>query len=161
MKNKRKGLQGNKRRFFISVDYPFIGANPDGLIQYKCHYEGLLEIKCPFTYRGLTIKDYAAKTDGCLEIVDDSILVKKNSFIFFFFQIQYQMGVTGRKWCDFFVCPTQDSFFETINFDEQFWSLSVTKACSFYHNIILKKLFTSHIKKESESALFNGLDMLQ
>ena len=85
MKNKRKGLQGNKRRFFISVDYPFIGANPDGLIQYKCHYEGLLEIKCPFSYRGLTIKDYAAKTDGCLEIVDDSILVKKNSFIFFFF----------------------------------------------------------------------------
>ena len=71
------------------------------------------------------------------------------------------MGVTGRKWWDFFVCPTQDSFFETINFDEQFWSLSVTKACSFYHNIILKKLFTSHIKKESESALFNGLDMLQ
>ena len=49
MKNKRKGLQGNKRRFFISVDYPFIGANPDGLIQYKCHYEELLETKCPFT----------------------------------------------------------------------------------------------------------------
>ena len=99
MKNKRRGLQINKRRFFISVDK-----------KYK----------------------YNAK-----------------------------WGVTGRKRCDSFVCPTQESFCETTNFDEQFWNLSVTKACSFYHNIILAKLFSSHIKKENESVLLSVLDMLQ
>ena len=71
------------------------------------------------------------------------------------------MGVTRKRWCDFFVCTTQDSFCEIINFDdEQFWNLSVTKACTFYH-IILEKLFMRHIRKESESALFSVLDMLQ
>ena len=71
------------------------------------------------------------------------------------------MGVIGKRWCDFFVCATQDSFCETTNFEEQFWYLSVTKACTFYHNITLEKLFICHIKKESESALFSVLDMLQ
>ena len=54
------------------------------------------------------------------------------------------MGVTGRKWCDFFVCPTQDSFSETINFYAQFWNLSVTKAYAFCYNVVLEKLFTIH-----------------
>ena len=120
--------------------------------------EGLLEIKYPFTYRGLSIKDYAAKTDDCLEIIDYRFLLKRTHF--FFFQVQCQIGVTRRRWCDFLVSTTRDSFCETINFNEQFWNLSVTKACSFY-NIILKKLFMRHIKKESESALFIVLDMLQ
>ena len=62
MKTKHKRLQVNKRCFFISVDYPFIGASPDGIIQCRCYDEGLLEIKCPFTYRGFSIKDFAAKT---------------------------------------------------------------------------------------------------
>ena len=46
MKNKYKGLQVNEKGFFISVDYPFIGASPDGIIQCRYHDEGLHEIKC-------------------------------------------------------------------------------------------------------------------
>ena len=61
----------------------------------------------------------------------------------------------------FFICTTQGNFSETISFDEQFWNLSVTKVCTFYHNIILKRLFMCYIRKESESALFSALDMLQ
>ena len=159
MKNKHKVLHVTKTGFFTSVDYPFIGASPDGIIQCGCHDERLLEIKCPFTYRGLSIKGYAAKTDGCLEIVDNHIQLKRTHS--FFFQVQCQMGVTGKRWYDFFICTIQGSFSETINFDEQFWNLSVTKACTFYHNIMLKRLFMRYIRKESESALFSVLDMLQ
>ena len=43
--------------------------------------EGLLEIKYPFTYRGLSIKDYAA-TDDCLEIIDYRFLLKRTHFFF-------------------------------------------------------------------------------
>ena len=42
MKNKHKWLHVNKTVFFISVDYPFIGASPDGIIQCRCNDEGLL-----------------------------------------------------------------------------------------------------------------------
>ena len=71
------------------------------------------------------------------------------------------MGFTGKILCDFFVCTTQGSFFKTIRFAEQFWNLSVTKECTFYHNIILEKLFMCDTRKESESELFSVLDMLQ
>ena len=71
------------------------------------------------------------------------------------------MGFTGKIGCDFFVYTTQGSFFKTIHFAGQFWNLSVTKACTFYHNIILEKLFMCHTRKESESVLFSVLDMLQ
>ena len=84
MKNKHMGLQVNKRGFVISVDYPFIRASPDGIMECRCHDEGLLEIKCPFTYRVLSIKDYTAKTDGCLEIVDNHIQLKRTHSFFFF-----------------------------------------------------------------------------
>ena len=52
--------------FYICKAYPFIGASPDGLVECKCCGEGLLEIKCLWTYRGLSIKEYAAKSDSCL-----------------------------------------------------------------------------------------------
>ena len=69
------------------------------------------------------------------------------------------MGITGKIWYDFFVCATQGSFFKTVKFAEQFWNLSGTKACTFYHNIILEKLFMCHTRKESESVLFSVLDI--
>lgn len=107
----------------------------------------------------MSIKDYATKTDGCLEIVDSHIQLKTTHS--FFFQGQCQIGLTGKRRCDFFVCTNLGVFCETISFDEQFWDLSVTKACKVYHNLILEKLFMRHVRKESESALFSVLDMLQ
>lgn len=44
MKIKHKGLQVNKRGFLFSVDYPFIGASPDGIIQCRCNDQKLLGI---------------------------------------------------------------------------------------------------------------------
>ena len=89
VKNKHKALKVNKRRFFISVDYPFKGAIPDGIIQCRCHDEGLLDIKCPFTYRGLSIKYYAARTDGCLEIVDNHMQLKRTYSFFFKYNVKW------------------------------------------------------------------------
>ena len=31
----------------ISLDQPYLGASPDGLVNCSCHSNGLLEIKCP------------------------------------------------------------------------------------------------------------------
>ena len=90
MKNKHMGLQVNKRGFFTFVDYPFIGASPDGIIQCRCHDERLLGIKCPFTYRGLSIKHYSAKTNGCLEIVDNHIHLKRTHSFFFKYNIKWR-----------------------------------------------------------------------
>ncbi|XP_071575636.1 uncharacterized protein [Temnothorax nylanderi] len=41
----------------ISIDQPFLGYSPDGIIRNENNYE-LLEIKCPFTCRNAKIVDY-------------------------------------------------------------------------------------------------------
>ena len=36
--------------FHARVDYPFLGASPDGIVSCDCHDQKLLEIKCPSKY---------------------------------------------------------------------------------------------------------------
>ena len=57
----------------------FAGASPDGLVGA----EGLIEIKCPNTATHI------------------ETLRKKEPIDRYYKQMQWQMAVTGRKWCDF------------------------------------------------------------
>lgn len=34
---------------FVSKDYPYLAASPDGVTECKCCGKGILEIKCPFS----------------------------------------------------------------------------------------------------------------
>lgn len=63
------------------VDHPTMqaGASPDGLVGDN----GLIEIKCP-------------NTATMLEWLDDRTIPQKYRL-----QIQWQLAVTGRDWCDF------------------------------------------------------------
>lgn len=36
--------------FVLSREIPYIGASPDGFIQYDCCGKGCIEMKCPFLY---------------------------------------------------------------------------------------------------------------
>ena len=40
-----------KCRFFISEEYPFIGASPDGMTDCLCCGAGVPEVKCPYCIR--------------------------------------------------------------------------------------------------------------
>lgn len=63
------------------VDHPTMqaGASPDGLVGE----DGLIEIKCP-------------NTSTMLEYLEDRTIPQKYRL-----QIQWQLAVTGRDWCDF------------------------------------------------------------
>ena len=42
----------------VSIKYPLLGATPDGLISCSCCDTGLLEIKCPYSYRHVNPSDF-------------------------------------------------------------------------------------------------------
>tara|TARA_R110001606_G_scaffold141321_2_gene280454 strand:- start:916 stop:1524 length:609 start_codon:yes stop_codon:yes gene_type:complete len=65
----------------IATINDFVGSSPDGLVGY----DGLLEIKCP-------------KAKGHLSVVVGGINDIKKAYIY---QMQHQMLVMDRKWCDF------------------------------------------------------------
>ena len=50
----------DEQRFYVSLDYPFVGASPGGIVHREWHAPRLIEVKCPFTHRGLS-------TEFCLK----------------------------------------------------------------------------------------------
>lgn len=85
-------VTGNKvddGQMFAHIDYKHLTASPDGLVGD----DGLLEIKCPYTIeKSITYM---------LNVHDGDTL--KATAPDYYWQVQCQLAVTGRKWCDFVV----------------------------------------------------------
>ena len=142
-KDHRK-LSVSEGGFFIDLTDPFLGASPDGLVSCLCHGEGLVEIKCPWTYRDLTIAEYAEKNESCLEKDQKGIKLKRKHS--YFFQVQCQMHVTQRKWCDFFLCTTKDSHLERIPYDNELFMQCIEKSKVVYKELVMPELFTRQLQ---------------
>lgn len=88
--------------FFIHPHITFLGASPDGLVDR----DGLIEIKCPFSK---VVKPLSEQPH-------------------YYAQIQLQLHVTGRKWCDFFVWTPEKTHLERVNIDKSWLDINY---CAF------------------------------
>lgn len=71
--------------------------------------------------------------------------IKKNSVNLnekhsYFYQVQMQMAITERMFCDFVVWSEQNVFIERINFNQQFWEEKCAKASLFHKRVIIPEL---------------------
>ena len=105
-----------KAGFVICEEHPFLGASPDAYV-HDPHAEdtyGLAEIKCPFKYRNICLNEAAKESDFCSKIVSTpegrSALELKHSHAYYA-QVQGQMAITGRKWCDFVILHHKRNFY--------------------------------------------------
>ncbi|GFX37612.1 yqaJ domain-containing protein [Trichonephila clavipes] len=111
---------------FVDKDKPFLCASPDGLVGD----DGLIEIKCP----------YSARFES--NLLEFLITKKNNSLGFkfsnergiylplnhkFYFQIQGQLFITQRKWCDLYLWCKKDSLTLRIEANEEFWKGIIPK----------------------------------
>lgn len=114
---------------FISTKYPHIGASPDGLIGDLT----VLEVKCPFS-----IKDEFIGADNYkhIEVINDEFCLKENSP--YYFQIQTQLLVTERSYCDFFIWTNKDEKRIYVNRNDKLISeIIIPKVTDFYHNYMI------------------------
>ena len=118
--------------FIININSPNLGASPDRLVIDKSAADmyGLLEIKCPQNDSFTTCK--------YLKQLGNVYKLKSNSA--YYHQIQGQLGITGRTWCDFLVKAKDDYHLERINYDADMWSRMKFKLDSFYYNIFLSEI---------------------
>ena len=130
--------------FHISSTSPFLGASPDGAIYDPSTVAqpfGFLEIKCPYSARDLTPANACALTGFCcaLDTANGQLKLKKNHH--YFVQVQGQMAIGGRPWCDFVVFTGQGVSVERIFYDEQFWNETLLpKLTSFYDNCVVPEI---------------------
>lgn len=123
---------------FVLPDAVFIGASPDRLVSCKCCGNGLLEVKCPLSMAGKP----ASQMKYLIE-VDGVFMLNRNHE--YYAQVQYQMGVTGRQWCDFFVyTKNPEPFTERIHFNEDYCKELFASSKFFFTNYVSKALFEMH-----------------
>ena len=68
----------------------------------------------------------------------------------YYFQVQGQLGATGRKYCDFFVYATAGFHLEGIFFDRKLWQQMLTQCKWFWLNVLCPELLQSLVKNKIE-----------
>lgn len=123
--------------FVVCEEYPFLGASPDAVV-YDPHTPnsfGLVEIKCQFSAR-----EAAKSSTFCCSLhsgTDGSKTLKLKRTHNYFCQVQGQLGITGRSWCDFVGYTEKGFHCERITYDEDFWTKELLpKLISFFNTCV-------------------------
>ena len=123
----------------VSVSQPWLAGSPDGAVQDPSEAEeGLLEIKCPSSAVGTTLFKCARKRTFCLRKENRKLQLKKSHA--YFYQIQVQMFVACKPWCDVCVYTPSEFFVQRIRYDPNFICKILPKLQHFYCTFVLPRL---------------------
>ena len=140
----------------VNTKHTHLGASPDGGVSCSCCGTGLLEIKCPYKHRDshpLEVADsnfylHASST------VDGATELKRTHD--YFVQIQGQMAICRRDYCDFVCWTPKGIYVERIIFVPDVFSNIKPSLDNFLLCAILSELLT-HAIKDGETEKENNL----
>ena len=114
----------------VPPSHPYLAATPDGKVfdPTETSNFGLIEIKCPYTWRNMTLQD-ACEDDKfyCSMDTDGRIHLKKQHANGYYSQVQGQLALSGLSWCDFiiYLSGSRNMNVERVYFDHQYWSETI------------------------------------
>lgn len=128
---------------FVHMDYPYLGASPDGLVED----DGVVEVKCLPSIGNMTFEEaIAAKKNICLAFVDEKLSLKKTHD--YFYQIQGQLAIANREFCDLVVYADKDMHIERIPRDVATWEgVMLPKLKQFYLECLLPELANPRVPR--------------
>jgi len=117
----------------VSATHPYIGANPDGIINCDCCGLGTLEVKCPYC-----IRMEGPDTASCLQ---NDTLASSHQY---YYQVQTQLFACCASYADFVIATFGESqvkfVTKRISCDENLISELLQKAKHFFKLCILPEL---------------------
>ncbi|XP_035207441.1 uncharacterized protein LOC118182228 [Stegodyphus dumicola] len=132
-----KQLYVHRCGLFIDPANPFLCTSPDGLIGDI----GLVEVKCPYSARDSTnLKEFFKqnKQQGLKWNANGSFYLPDTHK--YYFQIQGQLNITNRSWCDLFYWCQGDTLTVRIEKNEKFWKNILPKLNSFFFDCVLPEI---------------------
>lgn len=122
--------------FVINPSVPYLGASPDRKVfdPTSLPHHGLLEIKCPDKDSFEECKYLKKCNDG---------MYKLKHTHQYYYQVMGQMGLTGLKWCDFFVKCRNDYHKERVHFDAEKWEDILMLLDKFYFEYFLAHVIST------------------
>jgi len=151
--NKKGNVSVQSIGLVVSKMHPFLAASPDGLITEEGGNTGLIEIKNLLQNNKYSIEEAIQKVKNfCLEKdKNQNKCLKKNHE--YYFQIQGQLNILNKDWCDFVLRRTNpyDIHIERIFIDRSLWKSMLPKLEAFYFKFLLPEL--SHPRFNSTSGI--------
>lgn len=121
-----------------------LGASPDGLLfadekeEREFSPSGIIEIKCPYTFRDLNIRLEAARGNEIPPYLTRDLKLRQTTD--YYQQIQGQLHLTGARFCDFIVWTPHGHIVDRVDLDED-WALHcVPKLEAFWKHVFGAKL---------------------
>ncbi|KAK3108167.1 hypothetical protein FSP39_002441, partial [Pinctada imbricata] len=131
MKKIHKNFKAAESGLTLYTSKPFIGASADLEVKCDCCDEGLCEIKCPETIKN------AKPCEENLTYISNGTLNENHQY---FFQVQGQMGILDKKYCDLYIFTFHGNMKIRIKFDKKFWEIMIEKLCWFWDNCIIPEI---------------------
>ncbi|KAK3109102.1 hypothetical protein FSP39_023080 [Pinctada imbricata] len=120
---------------FLDKNYSYLAASLDMLVNCKCCGNGLLEVKCAMVPKCDVCKGFCAcNVPDYLKFDNHVFVLKKNHK--YFCQIQGQMAITGRKWCDLCVYTCNGTHVQRVHFDDTYFANVTRQLVHFFNKFI-------------------------
>ena len=131
--------------FHVSTSHPFLGASPDGGVYDPSNIGepyGFAEVKCPFKHRNSTPEQACSDPHFCCVLTSSGeIRLKKHHP--YYCQIQGQMAIGVRPWCDFIVYTSKGVTVERVHYDKEFWEKDLLpKLEEFYDKCVAPEIIS-------------------
>jgi len=120
--------------------YPYLGASSDGLLK-----NAIVEVKCPFSGRDKTVEELIA--EGYSHIVPSADGYEINKSSSYYFQVQGEMAIKGKKIGYFVVWTTKDMVIVPVELEEDDWNqVILPRLVNFYNEKVMPQIFLSKTK---------------
>ena len=142
----------------IHPQYPNLGATPDAMVECECHGKGVVEVKCPYCHRDKTPSEAAMQDKRfCLKGDSNNLHLDENHP--YYYQVQAQMHLTERRYCDFVVYTnmSEGMHIERIYPNMQFIEELIEKVTKFFVSGILPELVGNWFTRPQQ-AIVNDAD---
>jgi putative phage-type endonuclease len=104
--------------FYMWEDW--LGASPDGFVGEH----GLIEVKCPF---------------GLRDLMPPVLFKTAKMQAHYYAQMQIQMFVTNRQWCDFWQWTPRDNYLERVERDDRYLETILRGLKFFYERYLIER----------------------
>ena len=139
-----ENLQVEQCGLVINPAIPWLGCSPDGILAQENVPVGCIEVKCPYSKRGITIENAVKDKSFFLQPFGKGIQLKRRHA--YYFQCQGLVNILNLPWIDFIVYTEEDLHVERIHRDVDLWkTVMLPELTSFYCNYIFPEICEKQI----------------
>ena len=131
----------------VCIEHSHLGASPDGLVTCVCCGSGLVEIKCPYKHRE-EHPHQVIDSSFCLSEVEGAM--KLNHCHDYYIQVQGQMAVCSKEYCDFVCWTTKGIHIERVLYDADVFRRMKPSLDKFFLIVVLPEILTHKVHDEEE-----------